>query len=799
MQASDELMGLMKTYAKMHMVENDVFSFTKSEYNQLEIVDTLSDDELQEVMEEILIEMSEEQDITEMVDALDALTITEVTNPAKVAALRAKNKASAAAGEGRGGDAGAAARAKLGKPAASSGPSRMDRMKSAAKKAGSAIKAGAKAAGKGAVRAAGYASGAAQRAASSAKSEFAKGRERGLKGSGSSSSSSSSSSDSSSASSYTPSSSGSSSSTKSSSSGSTRKAVGGALKSVGRVLKKGLKKGIGGAARAVSKGSDKLAKRMGEEAMAEADCIKKEKKTKHNCAKKVCSEQWGEGECIFGQHSEPDENGFVSHYDMLFSHGVEFNVPISEVTVVTEGSHGEEFHRYADSIDEAEVDEAMSSYDRNRKRAAQRAAARNAARDAGKTGVVPGVGYVTPRRERETYVDSSGTTRHKSGAKMPKKEEFELDENRRAARAAGGYKDDSKKQPDPSKAGFTGVGNMSIDAIRKMSARIDKEKKTKTEAVMGQDSEMRRAAAADRKRDAAKADKRQKGTKHSEGEGKNYADYQLHTSKYGKSSTTESSDEFEMLVDFLIGEGYSDSVEDAATMVSAMSESWITETLELCYIQEGMEEYLVVMGEADTYDEAQELMSEMDEETLDLLANQVQDIMDRDDLEEKRGLYANIHAKRKRGGTPAKPGSKNYPSDDAFEKAAKTAKEESVAVNKVIESMKQARKNVGAKTCWDGYKAKGTKMKNGRKVPNCVKEDEIGEEASDAMKDRRMERGGVDGNVNYKNPPKNNTNKFGSGKTMAQKEMEKKYGKGASAMDVVKAQIRAKYGKGSVK
>ena len=66
------------------------------------------------------------------------------------------------------------------------------------------------------------------------------------------------------------------------------------------------------------------------------------------------------------------------------------------------------------------VEEAMSSYDRNRKRAAQRAADRNAARAAGKTGVVPGVGYVSPRKERETYVDSAGTTRHKSGAKMPK-------------------------------------------------------------------------------------------------------------------------------------------------------------------------------------------------------------------------------------------------------------------------------------------------------------------------------------------------------------------------------------------
>ena len=61
-----------------------------------------------------------------------------------------------------------------------------------------------------------------------------------------------------------------------------------------------------------------------------------------------------------------------------------------------------------------------------------------------------------------------------------KKEEVEqVDENRAAARAAGGYKDDSKKQNDPSKAGFTGIGNMSIDQIRKMSARMDKEKTQK--------------------------------------------------------------------------------------------------------------------------------------------------------------------------------------------------------------------------------------------------------------------------------------------------------------------------------
>jgi hypothetical protein len=36
-------------------------------------------------------------------------------------------------------------------------------------------------------------------------------------------------------------------------------------------------------------------------------------------------------------------------------------------------------------------------------------------------------------------------------------------------------------------------------------------------------------------------------------------------------------------------------------------------------------------------------------------------------------------------------------------------------------SMKAARDNVGASTCWKGYKAKGTKKKGGKEVPNCVK------------------------------------------------------------------------------
>jgi hypothetical protein len=64
---------------------------------------------------------------------------------------------------------------------------------------------------------------------------------------------------------------------------------------------------------------------------------------------------------------------------------------------------------------EAWLDEAMTNYEKNRRRAAQRAAARNEARAQGKTGAVPGVGYVTPRKERETWTDESGKTRHAKG------------------------------------------------------------------------------------------------------------------------------------------------------------------------------------------------------------------------------------------------------------------------------------------------------------------------------------------------------------------------------------------------
>ena len=104
--------------------------------------------------------------------------------------------------------------------------------------------------------------------------------------------------------------------------------------------------------------------------------------------------------------------------------------------------------------------------------------------------------------------------------------------------------------------------------------------------------------------------------------------------------------------------------------------------------------------------------------------------------------------------------------------------------------------NEKGQKCWKGYEKKGTKKMFGKTYNNCVKKEEfVAEEESDRRKDERQERGGVDGNTDYKRPAKNNTKKFGTGKTAMQKEMEKKHGKGKSAMDIVMAEIRAKHKK----
>ena len=98
-------------------------------------------------------------------------------------------------------------------------------------------------------------------------------------------------------------------------------------------------------------------------------------------------------------------------------------------------------------------------------------------RPGGKYGGVPkkGSGY-----------DKAYQANMKKIKELEQKEEVELDENRRAARAAGGFVDDSKKQTDPSKPGFTGISGSIKDIMRQnkeIEAANKKMKKEELEAT----------------------------------------------------------------------------------------------------------------------------------------------------------------------------------------------------------------------------------------------------------------------------------------------------------------------------
>ena len=97
-----------------------------------------------------------------------------------------------------------------------------------------------------------------------------------------------------------------------------------------------------------------------------------------------------------------------------------------------------------------------------------------------------GSNYTPPRDWDQSANRGKGAVlnakqKEKQRRKSLREEELELDENRAMARDPEGRKSGYSKQPDPSKSGFTGIGNMSIAQIAKMSAKIKKEKETQKE------------------------------------------------------------------------------------------------------------------------------------------------------------------------------------------------------------------------------------------------------------------------------------------------------------------------------
>jgi len=136
------------------------------------------------------------------------------------------------------------------------------------------------------------------------------------------------------------------------------------------------------------------------------------------------------------------------------------------------------------------------------------------------------------------------------------------------------------------------------------------------------------------------------------------------------------------------------------------------------------------------------------------------------------------------GSDTCPPGSKRYNLAKTFKKMAK---EEAMNESDQVAKLNVQRANVNAKLAKAEAKAAKKAKQTVRDPANEMAVEETVYENEDSLRDRRMERGGVDGNVDYSRPPKNTNSEWG-----------KKKPSGKSAIDMVKAQIRAKHGKGAI-
>lgn len=125
------------------------------------------------------------------------------------------------------------------------------------------------------------------------------------------------------------------------------------------------------------------------------------KAMKHDCATHVASESWGYGECISGQHTlveQEDGTAIVTHYDVMFEHGIEENVAVEDLTILREKSHMHASKQYMDRGKGKMANDGAN-------KAATDARARIKARAAKRAGMKESVFSDDKRREHEKAAD----------------------------------------------------------------------------------------------------------------------------------------------------------------------------------------------------------------------------------------------------------------------------------------------------------------------------------------------------------------------------------------------------------
>jgi hypothetical protein len=101
-------------------------------------------------------------------------------------------------------------------------------------------------------------------------------------------------------------------------------------------LKNSISKVISNRYNGINKAVEKLTKEEVEQANEAAE---RDTPGQHVCAVHVKHSAFGEGKALYSQHAEPDAEGLIEWYDIMFEHGIEKKVPTADLEVLEACSH----------------------------------------------------------------------------------------------------------------------------------------------------------------------------------------------------------------------------------------------------------------------------------------------------------------------------------------------------------------------------------------------------------------------------------------------------------------------------
>lgn len=83
----------------------------------------------------------------------------------------------------------------------------------------------------------------------------------------------------------------------------------------------------------------------------------------HLCAKQVVHEKWGKGDCIPTMHAEATEEGHVAWYDVMFEHGIETKVAVTDLEVTLAESHSHSKKKMKEEANMMKCEECGEEYE----------------------------------------------------------------------------------------------------------------------------------------------------------------------------------------------------------------------------------------------------------------------------------------------------------------------------------------------------------------------------------------------------------------------------------------------------